>query len=56
LKGLKVTDSLPIPIRTGVFDAIVSMISGALSVSERPFHSMKPNAAGGPTVYGSTFG
>ena len=29
---------------------------GALSVSERPFHSANPNMADVPTVYGSMFG
>jgi hypothetical protein len=44
-----VTDSLPIPTRTGAFAAIENMTSGALSVSERPFHSAKLNTAGVPT-------
>ena len=34
---------------TGVFAAVVNITSGALSVSERPFHSTKPKAAGVPT-------
>ncbi|MGP6192183.1 MAG: hypothetical protein ACLPSH_19415 [Vulcanimicrobiaceae bacterium] len=54
--GLDVTDSLPIPRRTGAFDAKENMTSGALSVSARPFHSAKPKVAGVATVYGSTFG
>jgi hypothetical protein len=44
-----VTDSLPIPSRTGVFAAMLNITSGALSVSERPFYSAKPNTAGVPT-------
>ena len=48
--GVAVTDSLPIPRWIGELDAIVNMTSGALSVSERPFHSTKPNEAGVPTV------
>ena len=49
LRRFEVTDSLPIPRRTGVFAARENMTSGALSVSERPFHSTNPNAAGVPT-------
>lgn len=47
--GLEVTDSLPIPRLTGVLAAMENMTLGALSVSERPFHSRKPNEAGVPT-------
>ena len=55
-EGFDETDSLPIPSRMGVFEAIVNITSDALSVNERPFHSANPNAAGVPTVYGSRFG
>jgi hypothetical protein len=37
--GFDVTDSLPIPRRTGAFEAIENITSGALSVSDLPFHS-----------------
>jgi len=46
--GFDVTESLPIPRRIGAFAAIENITSGALSVSERPFHSAKPNTAGVP--------
>jgi hypothetical protein len=47
--GFEVTESLPIPRRTGAFAAMENMPSGALSESERPFHPANPNAAGVPT-------
>ena len=47
--GFDVTDSLPIPRLMGVFAATENITLGALSVSERPFHSTNPNAAGVPT-------
>lgn len=47
--GFEVTDSLPIPSRTGAFAARENMTSGALSVRERPFHPANPNTAGVPT-------
>ena len=43
------TDSFPIPRRTGVLAAMLNITSGALSVKERPFHSTKPNAASVPS-------
>jgi hypothetical protein len=51
-----VTGSLPIPRLTGVFAAMENMTLGALSMSERPFHSAKPNAAGVLTSYGRMLG
>jgi hypothetical protein len=48
VEGFDVTDSLPIPRLIGVFAAVENMTFGALSVSDRPFHSTKPNDAGGP--------
>ncbi len=56
LEGFVVTDSLPIPRLTGMFAARLNITSGALSVSERPFHPANPNVAGVQTVYGSPFG
>ena len=47
--GFEMTDSLPIPRLTGAFAPIENMTFGALSVSERPFHSANPNAAAVPT-------
>lgn len=46
---LRVTDSLPIPRRTGVLSANENITSGALSLSDRPFHTAKPNTDGVPT-------
>jgi hypothetical protein len=42
---LDVTDSLPMPRRTGLLVAIENMTSAALSVIERPLQSPKPNTA-----------
>jgi hypothetical protein len=56
LDGFEVTDSLPIPTLTGVFAAMENMTLGALSVTERPFHSKKANDAGVPTSYGRMLG
>ena len=50
MDGFEVTDSFPIPSATGVFAASENITFGALSVSDRPFHSAKPKAAGVPTV------
>lgn len=49
LRRFEATDSLAIPRRTGVFAARENMTLGALSVSERPFHSANPNTRGAPT-------
>jgi hypothetical protein len=38
------------PSVTGVFAASVNMTFGALSINERPFHALNPNAAGVPTT------
>jgi hypothetical protein len=51
--GFDVTDSLPIPRLMGLFAAMENMTFGALSMSDRPFHSANPNAARVPTSYGS---
>ncbi len=48
--GFDVTDSLPMPSPMGAFAAMENMTSGALSVSDRPFHSARPNTAGVPTT------
>jgi hypothetical protein len=40
----------------GVFAAVENITSGALSVSERPFHSAKPSSACVPTSYGACWG
>jgi hypothetical protein len=39
------------PSATGVLEVSENITFGALSVSERPFHSAKPKKAGVPTVY-----
>lgn len=48
-RGFEVTDSFPMPSRIGAFAASVNITSGALSISDRPFHSSNPNDADVPT-------
>jgi hypothetical protein len=50
LVGFDVMESFVKPVESAVLVARENMTSGALSVSDRPFHSLKPYIAGVPMV------